>query len=144
MAVEAYHAASLRTQITGNAIAGETTTPGNAAATPPTNATTTTSYANFAAANLVIALRSSLGGGNETTLTLPNSVAPAGSAAPASPTVAAPVYASSLVAASSTALAYPRSTDQVHHIVYGSPTVGVGKGGFFPNGTNFRFSTTVS
>ena len=115
MAVEAYHAAALRTQIVGNAIAGESTTPGVAAVgtTPATNATTTTSYANFAAANLVISLRASLGGGNETALTLPNSAAPAGTAPAASLTTPAPVYASSLVAANSSALAYARSTDQV-------------------------------
>ena len=140
MAVEAYHAAALRTQITGLAIAGESVTAGSGT----TNATTTTSFANFAAANLVIALRSSLGGGNETALTLPNSLLAPGTAPAASPTTPAPVYASSIVAAGSTALAYARTTDQVHHIVYGSATVGVGKGGFFPNGTNFRFSTTTS
>ena len=140
LAVEAYHAAGLRTQITGNAIAGETTTAGVGTA----NATTTTSYANFAAANLVIALRSSLGGGNETALTLPNTLLAPGTAPAASATTPAPVYASSIVAANASALAYGRSTDQVLHIAYGSATVGTAKGGFFPAGANFRFSTTVS
>ena len=147
MAVEAYHAAALRTQIVGNAIAAETTTPGNATATPPTNATQTTTYSQFTSANLIIALRASLGGGMETALTLPNTaVASSAANAPvASPTVAPPVYASSLVAATAAnALAYYRSTDQVHHIVYGNGTAGIGKGGFFPNGTNFKFSTTTS
>ena len=146
MAVEAYHAAALRTQLVANAIAAEVTTPGNAAATPPTNATTTTTYTQFAAANLVIALRSSLGGGNETALTLPNAFLPAaGVTAPVvSPTTPTQVYASSLVAANSSALAYARSTDQVHHIVYGAGAGVVSKGGFFPNGTNFKFSTTTT
>jgi hypothetical protein len=48
------------------------------------------------------------------------------------------------VNANSSALAYARTSDQVHHIVYGNVTPGVGKGGFFPNGTNYRFSTTTT
>lgn len=145
MAVEAYHAAALRTQLTGNAIAAETTTPGAVTGTTQANATTTTTYSQFASANLIIALRASLSGNTgETPLTLPNTALPAGTAPAASATVAPAVYASSLVAANSSALAYARTTDQVHHIVYGSATVGVAMGGFFPKGTNFRFSTTVS
>ncbi len=122
LAVEAYHAAYARTAITGRAITG-----------------TATTYATIANANLVSALRASLGGGMETPLTLPTANI-ASSAA-----VTSPVYASSIVAAStSNAVAFARTTDQVHHIVYGSATVGVAKGGFFPNGTNSIFSTTTT
>ena len=42
------------------------------------------------------------------------------------------------------ALAFARDVNQVHHVVYGSPTVGVAKGGFFPNGTNSIFATTTA
>jgi hypothetical protein len=122
LAVEAYHAGYVRTTITGRAIAG-----------------TATTYATIANANLVSALRSTLGGGMETSLTLPT-------ANIASSTVVnSPVYASAIVAATAAnSIAFARTTDQVHHIVYGSPTVGVAKGGFFPNGTNSIFSTTTT
>ncbi len=122
LAVEAYHAAYIRTAITGRAING-----------------TATTYATIPNANLVSALRSSLGGGMETPLTLPTANI-ASSAA-----VTSPVYASSIVAATTAnAIAFARTTDQVHHIVYGSATVGVAKGGFFPNGTNSIFATTTT
>jgi hypothetical protein len=53
--------------------------------------------------------------------------------------------ASSIVAASpTTAVGFSRTVDQVLHIVYGSPTVGVAKGGFFPSGTNSIFATTTA
>ena len=59
--------------------------------------------------------------------------------------VTSPVYASSIVAATTAnAIAFARTTDQVHHIVYGSATVGVALGGFFPNGTNSFFSKTTT
>jgi hypothetical protein len=34
--------------------------------------------------------------------------------------------------------------NQVLHIVYGSPTIGVSKGGFFPSGVNSIFATTTA
>ena len=53
--------------------------------------------------------------------------------------------ASSIVACDSTnAIGFARNTNQVHHIVYGSATVGAAKGGFFPNGTNSIFATTTA
>ncbi len=123
LAVEAYHAGYVRTSLTGRAIAA-----GSASA-----------YPYLAAANQVEALRATLTvgasaapsttGSVETTLVLPSS--------PATP--------SAIVAASaSDAVGFARTVNQVHHIVYGSPTVGVAKGGFFPNGTNSIFATTTA
>ena len=123
LAVEAYHAGYVRTSLTGRAIAA-----GSASA-----------YPYLAAANLVEALRATLTVGNsaapstdgsvETLLVLPTSVT--------SP--------SAIVAADPThAVGFARTVNQVHHIVYGSPTVGVAKGGFFPNGTNSIFATTTA
>jgi hypothetical protein len=125
LAVEAYHAAYVRTSLTGRAIAA-------AAATPPT------AYPYLAAANAVEALRATLtvgdsnapstSGSVETTLLLPT-------------TTATP---SAIVAADPTnAIGFTRNVNQVHHIVYGSATVGVSKGGFFPSGTNSIFATTT-
>jgi hypothetical protein len=42
------------------------------------------------------------------------------------------------------AVGFARTVNQVLHIVYGSPTVGVAKGGFFPNGVNSVFATTTA
>ena len=123
LAVEAYHAAYVRTSLTGRAI-----TAGSAAA-----------YPYLAAANAVEALRAMLTvgasappsttGSVETELTLPTSL----------------TTPSSIVAASPTnAVGFARNTNQVHHIVYGSATVGVSKGGFFPSGTNSIFATTTA
>jgi hypothetical protein len=123
LAVEAYHAAYVRTSLTGRAI-----TAGSAAA-----------YPYITAANQVAALRATLTVGNsaapsttgsvETALTLPTSVS--------SP--------SSIVACSPTnAVGFARSVNQVLHIVYGSPTVGVKSGGFFPSGVNSIFATTTA
>jgi hypothetical protein len=123
LAVEAYHAAYIRTSLTGRAILA-----GSAAA-----------YPYLGAANLVAALRATLTVGNsaapsttgsvETKLVLPTSIA--------SP--------SAIVSASAdTAVGFSRTVNQVHHIVYGSPTVGVAKGGFFPSGTNSIFATTTA
>ncbi len=122
LAVEAYHAAYIRTAITGRAINN-----------------TATTYATIANANLVSALRATLGGGNETPLTLPTANIAS------SATVTTPVYASSIVAATTAnAIAFARTVDQVHHIVYGNVAVGTAKGGFFPNGTNSIFSVTAT
>jgi hypothetical protein len=123
LAVEAYHAAYVRTSITGGAIAA-----GSAGA-----------YPYITVANQVAALRASLTvgasaapgttGSVETPLALPTSLTTASSIVAASPT---------------TAIGFARTVNQVHHIVYGSPTVGVSKGGFFPNGTNSIFATTTA
>jgi hypothetical protein len=124
LAVEAYHAAYVRTSLTGRAIAA---------------AAAGTAYPYLDAANKVEALRATLtvgasaapstSGSLETTLVVPGSLT--------SP--------SAIVAADATAaVGFARTTSQVHHIVYGSPTVGVAKGGFFPNGTNSIFATTTA
>jgi hypothetical protein len=140
LATEAYHAAAIRTQITANAINMESITAGSGT----TNATETTAYVQLGYSQKVSALRATLGGGGETALNLPNSSLLPGTAPAASLATPTPVYASTIVNANSSALAYARTSDQVHHIVYGNVTPGVGKGGFFPNGTNYRFSTTTT
>jgi hypothetical protein len=123
LAVEAYHAGYVRTSLTGRAI----------------DAGSESAYPYLGAANLVEDLRAMLTVGNsaapstsgsvETTLTLPTNLT--------SP--------SAIVAASAdTAVGFARTVNQVHHIVYGSPTVGVKSGGFFPSGTNSIFATTTA
>jgi Ferritin-like domain len=123
LGVEAYHAGYIRTAITAGAIA----------------AGSATAYPYITYANQVAALRAALtvgasaapgtSGSVETALSLPASL----------------TASSSIVAASpSTAIGFARTIDQVHHIVYGSPTVGVAKGGFYPNGTNSIFATTTA
>lgn len=116
-AVEAYHAGYVRTYLTAQAAANA-------------------SYAYLGYANKVSTLRASLGGGNETALTVPTGTLSA-------TTVVTP---SSIVAASSSnAIAYARSTDQVLHIVYGTGNgAGVKSGAFFPNGLNGKISVTQS
>lgn len=103
-AVEAYHAAEIRTLIAGGAaIPGQT-------------------QFYLTAANQISALRGTLGGGNETKLSI-----------------------SSIVAADSTnALAFSRTTDQVLHIVYAAGAGVQTKGGFFPNGLNGKITATAS
>ncbi len=123
LAVEAYHAAYIRTTLTASAIAA-----GSAAAYPP-----------LGDANLVENLRATLTvgasaapstpGSVETALTVPTSLTTASSIVPADPT---------------TAVGFSRTVNQVLHIVYGSPTVGVASGGFFPNGANSIFATTTA
>jgi hypothetical protein len=104
-AVEAYHAGIIRT-----IIAGAASVPG-------------ASQAYLTAANQISALRGTLGGGNETTLSI-----------------------NSVVAADSTnAIAFARTTDQVLHIVYGTANgAGVKSGAFFPNGLNGNISVTAA
>jgi len=124
LAVEAYHAAYVRTSLTGRAIAA---------------AAAGTAYPYVAAANLVEALRATLtvgtsnppstAGSVETTLVVPASLTSPSSIVAADPT---------------TAVGFSRNVNQIHHIVYGSPTVGVAKGGFFPNGTNSIYATTTA
>ena len=116
LAVEAYHASFFRTYLTGQAIAQQTSS-------------TATAYAPFGYAQKVQGLRSQLGGGGETLLALPNQTTGIGT---------------TIVNANTSALAYARTPDQVHHIVYGNVTPGTGSGGFFPNGTNYRFSKTTT
>jgi hypothetical protein len=123
LAVEAYHAGYIRTSLTGRAIAA-----GSAAA-----------YPYLGAANLVEDLRAMLTvgasaapsttGSVETLLTLPTNLTTPSAIVAASPT---------------TAVGFARTVNQVLHIVYGSPTVGVKTGGFFPNGTNSIFATTTA
>lgn len=122
-AVEAYHAAYVRTALTGSAIQA---------------AAAGTVYPYLGYANQVSALRATLGGGNEVPLTLPT-------------TVSTP--SSIVAADSKNAIAFARTTDQVLHIVYGSlsntagatsPAAGVKSGVFFPNGLNGNITVTQS
>jgi hypothetical protein len=119
LAVEAYHAAYVRTTLTANTIAQGAT-----------------AYPYLGYANKVSALRSTLGGGNETTLNVPS-----GTTTPTSV-----VSASSIVACDTTnAIAFNRTTDQVLHIVYGTANgAGVKSGAFFPNGLNGNITVTQS
>ena len=116
MAVEAYHAAEIRTIIAGSAAAG-------------TVVTTPLSYASaLTAVNAVSALRGKIS-------------AASGNMIAAETTVST----GSIVAADSNAIAYARQPDQVLHIVYGGTAgVGVKSGGFFPNGLNGNISATLS
>jgi hypothetical protein len=124
LAVEAYHAAYVRTSLTGRAIAA---------------AAASTSYPYLAAANLVADLRATLTVGDS------NPPSTAGSVETALILPTTPSTPSAIVAADpTTAVGFARTVNQVHHIVYGSPTVGVAKGGFFPNGTNSIFATTTA
>ncbi|WP_213806500.1 ferritin-like domain-containing protein [Granulicella sp. dw_53] len=117
LAVEAYHAAYVRTALTGRAIAAASASPA-------------TAYPYLGFANSISALRASVGGGNETTLKLPTTTA----------------TASSIVAADTTnAIAFSRSTDQVLHIVYGTGGgSGLAKGAFFPSGLNGTIKVTAA
>jgi hypothetical protein len=129
LAVEAYHAAEIRTLLIGDSVATATMT-ANLVTPNPT-------YVGYA--NQISKLRATLGGGNETPLTpLPPY------AIPFVPTAYTP--ASSIVAADSTnSIAYARTTDQVLHIVYAAPAgAGVTGGGFFPNGMTGNISVTTS
>ncbi|MEO6924250.1 MAG: ferritin-like domain-containing protein [Bryocella sp.] len=133
LAVEAYHAAYIRTALTAQASA-----PGGVA-----------TYLNIA--NSIEALRASLTVGNAGAPTITGNTGnngQAGSSASVEVPLTAPsglTSVSSIVPAdSANALGFARTVNQVHHIVYGSPTLGASKGGFFPNGTNSVFSTTTA
>jgi hypothetical protein len=103
MAVEAYHAAEIRTLIYGRSVAASST-------------------ALVDTANKISALRATLGGGNETTLS-----------------------ATTIVAADSmNAIAFDRTTDQVLHIVYAAGAGVATSGGFFPNGLNGTIKATAA
>jgi hypothetical protein len=114
LAVEAYHAAYVRTAITAIGIS-------------------TNSAALINIANQVATLRDALTVGEtssvETKLVLPTSVS-----SPSAIVAAAP----------GNAVGFARTVNQVHHIVYGNATVGTKSGGFFPNGTNSIFATTTA
>lgn len=122
LAVEAYHAGYIRTALTGRAIAAGA---GN--------------YPQLQQANKVEALRATLtvgasappstAGSVETLLVLPTSTATPSAIVAANPT---------------TAVGFARTINQVLHVVYGSPTVGVSRGGFFPGGVNSVFLITTA
>jgi len=128
LAVEAYHAAEIRTLLIADSVATATKT--------ATLVTPNPTYVTYA--QQISKLRGTLGGGNETTLTaLPPY------AIPFVPTAYMP--ASTIVAADSNSIAYARTTDQVLHIVYAAaPGAGVKGGGFFPNGMTGNISVTAS
>jgi len=142
LAVEAYHAAYVRTSLTGRAIAMGATSP------------TSTVYPYVGIANQVEALRATLtvgaAGAPSTTNNTGNTGQTSTSASVEVPlnVPQGPVSSttpSAIVACDSDrAIAFARTVNQVHHIVYGSATVGVNKGGFFPNGTNSIFATTTA
>ena len=129
LAVEAYHAAEIRTLLIADSIATATTSAGIVTPNP--------TYLKYA--QQISALRATLGGGNETAPTM----------LPAYPTTFVPTAytpASSIVACDSTnSICYARTTDQVLHIVYAATAgAGVTGGGFFPNGMTGNISVTTS
>lgn len=142
LAVEAYHAAYVRTALVARAVAAGATT------------TTSPLYPYVGYANEVEALRASLTVGNSGAPTATGNsgnTSQTGSSASVEVPLSIPqVPASSatsagIVACDGTrALAFARTVNQVHHIVYGSATVGAKSGGFFPNGTNSIFATTTA
>lgn len=112
-AVEAYHAAEIRTLIAGMA---------SAAGADQTALT---------AANKVSTLRGTLGGGKETAL----SSGVTGGALTNN-------NGSTIVALNpSNGVAYARTPSEVLHIVYGTATAGATSGAFFPNGLNGNIKT---
>lgn len=119
LAVEAYHAGYIRTAITARSVTLGTT-------------------AYITIANQVAALRQALTVGTTPSIDSPSN-SETNLVAPTATTASAIVSASS-----ANAIGFARTVNQVHHIVYGSATVGVAKGGFFPNGTNSIFATTTA
>ncbi|HEV2645781.1 MAG TPA: ferritin-like domain-containing protein [Acidobacteriaceae bacterium] len=116
LAVESYHAATIRATIVGNTVA----------------AGGVSNYPYFTYANQISTLRGTLGGGNETPLTLPGG------------TTSSPTASTIVPATTTNATAFSRTTDQILHIVYGKAGAGVSSGGFFPNGMNGHITVTQS
>jgi hypothetical protein len=132
LAVEAYHAAYVRTALTARSV-GQTTT----------------AYPYVAVANKVEALRQTLTkAGTAPSTTTTGNTGQADSSSTVEITLTTPTSISSLsnivACDSQNAIGFARTVNEVHHIVYGSGTVGVKAGGFFPNGTNSIFATTTA
>ncbi len=135
LAVEAYHAAYIRTVITAAAIASGSST-----------------YIGIV--NKVEALRNLLTVGDAGTIGVSTgNTGAAGSANSVEVPLVLPTYtaatasstASAIVQCDSTnAIGFGRTVNQVHHIVYGNQAVGSSMGGFFPNGTNSVFAKTYA
>jgi hypothetical protein len=135
LAVEAYHAAYVRTALTARSI-GQTAT----------------AYPYVTIANQVEALRATLTVGKSSGApSITNNTGNTGQV-DTSASVEVPLTTptsntmpSSIVACDSqNALAFSRTVNEVLHIVYGAPTVGVKSGGFFPSGMNSIFATTTA
>lgn len=138
LAVEAYHAAILRTLIVGTSLP--------AMATP--NVAGDQTYLNLAIG--VQQVRAALSGGATLAAGEETLLSSGLTYSTATPPVAPTVGASAIVNADANALAYVRTFDQVLHIVYASATAsngyafGLSSGGFFPNGLNGNIKTTYS
>jgi hypothetical protein len=134
LAVEAYHAAYVRTALTAiDQAAGNTTYTGIANQIEALRATLTVGNSGAPAAGTNVGTGNTGASGSaasvEVKLTVPTST----------------TTASSIVACDSTnAIGFARNVNQVHHIVYGSATVGANMGGFFPKGTNSIFAKTTA
>ena len=138
LAVEAYHAAILRTLIVGTSLP--------AAATP--NVAGDQTYINIAVG--VQQVRASLSGASTLNGGAELALSSGLTYSTATPPLAPTVGSSTIVNADANALAYSRTFDQVLHIVYASPTAasgfafGLSSGGFFPSGLNGNIKTTYS
>ncbi|WP_049789383.1 ferritin-like domain-containing protein [Granulicella tundricola] len=135
LAVEAYHAAILRTLIVGTSL--------------PTTAAPQGDQTYVNIANAIATFRAAVSGGTSVSAgseTLLSSGLTFSSSTATTPTVGA----SSIVAADANAVAYARTFDQVLHIVYGTAATttgtayGVASGAFFPSGLNGNIKQTYS
>lgn len=122
LAVEAYHAAIIRTQLTGGAI----------------NATAAAPYPYLGYANKVSALRGTLGGGNETPLVLPTSMT-----TPSAIVAADSTNAIAFARTTDQVLHIVYGTLNTAGTTTGS-SAGVSKGVFFPAGLNGNITATLS
>ena len=138
LAVEAYHAAILRTLIVGTSLP--------AAGTP--NVAGDQTYLNLAIG--VQQVRATLSGGGTLSAGEETMLSSGLTYSTATPPTAPTVGASSIVAADSNAVAFSRTVDQVLHIVYATGTssagypFGITSGGFFPNGLNGNIKQTYT